>query len=110
MSELLIVENCKGCGKEYNVKQIKLVTMKLNDDIEVTGYNCPHCGYRYDVCITNQKIRDLQNKIKSKATRISNKRKRNKNADVSKDAMELNKLVTEHKKLMDELNGKVREQ
>lgn len=108
MSELLIIENCTSCGKEYNVKQIKLMTQKLNDDIEQTYYNCPYCGFKYEVCITNEEIRNLQKKIKSKATRISNNRKRNKNADVSKDAMELNKLVTEHKKLMDELNGKVR--
>lgn len=107
MSELLIIENCKSCGKEYNVKQIKLTTQKLNDDIEQTYYNCPYCGFKHDVCVTNKEIRDLQKKIKSKATRISNKRKRNKDVDVSKDAMELNKMIGEHKKLMDELNGKV---
>ena len=50
---------CAICGGKFLTIGIELKKEELSCGIEKTYYECPHCGFKYTVIITDQEIREL---------------------------------------------------
>jgi len=48
----------EGCGKEFVL--VRYTVSVDTDDIEWTGFHCPHCNHKYTAFYTNSGIRSLQ--------------------------------------------------
>lgn len=94
---------CNQCKEAFTEQHIILKTEKQGNGIEQIYYNCPKCGFRYNVCKTSQETRKIQLEIKAKALLIKNKLA--KGGNTLKDSAQLNKLISKYKIVMNKLNG-----
>lgn len=53
-----------GCNKCKEVFERKIEVEKVKGDIERTFFVCPNCKEKYTAFLTNEKIRNKQEKIK----------------------------------------------
>lgn len=68
---------CKHCGKDG---EVKFKTLKLNNGVEKTYFNCPNCNHEYIAYMRNEIVTEKQNKVKelvnkSKQLNITHKEK-----------------------------------
>lgn len=53
----------EGCNQQFEVKSFEIEQM--NDGVEKTYFDCPHCKHRYVTFYTDPEIRKVQASIRS---------------------------------------------
>ncbi|MEO2212105.1 hypothetical protein ABGV40_14780 [Paenibacillus amylolyticus] len=84
----------EGCNQEFTVSSLEIE--KMNDGVEKTYFDCPHCKHRYVAYYTDPEIRKLQDDINNLGY------SKNVNDSTIADIM-----IKRNKKLMKELRLKV---
>lgn len=77
----------EGCNQQFTVDGFEIE--KLNDGVEKTYFECPHCKHRYVAYYTDPEIRKMQTNIR--------------NLQGSNQTSKGMKLIEKNKRLMDEL-------
>ena len=63
---LLACDGENGCKKEFRITEFK--SSKLENDIEKTYFQCPHCNKEFISFYTDKQIRWKQQKIRKRKT------------------------------------------
>lgn len=53
----------KGCKKEFDVDKSQSIE-RVDNNVELLWLTCPHCKKKYLLYATNDKIKNLQNKVR----------------------------------------------
>ena len=96
--------NCEACGKQFTTDETKMKTRALAGGIVEHFFDCPHCLTVFPVMKTNGQIRGLQKKQQQLEYGIKMTGRSMNASELYVWTMRQRKI----KKLMDELNGKVK--
>ncbi|CAI6023171.1 hypothetical protein PAECIP112173_00332 [Paenibacillus sp. JJ-100] len=80
-----------GCNKQFTIEKFEIEQM--NDGVEQTYFECPHCKNRYVAFYTDPEIRKLQVNIRNMG----------KSSQTAKGV----KLIEKNKRLMNDLRKKM---
>ncbi|MCK8826411.1 YgiT-type zinc finger protein [Natroniella acetigena] len=57
--------NCDNCNEDFEIKAKTKMKRIEGENIEIAKFKCPECGEQYQSVLGNQKIKEMNNKVKS---------------------------------------------